>query len=258
MTKFTTLCFAGLLLANASQAQKQEGIITFETKTNLHKSIKFGGDNADQMKAMMPEFRVGKMVLYFNENESIYKAPPAKDEEDEDETKDINSGGNTMRMKFNKPKNEVYVNYKTERKIELNDLFGKKFLVDDSLKSPKWKIESEIKKIAGFDCMKATMRPNAERKNTVVAWFTSEISCPSGPNYSGLPGMILEVNVDDNLQLYIAKNIEFRKLKTDELAAPSGGKKVTKAEFKKIQEDRLKDLGAPAGGSGGKMIIKMN
>jgi GLPGLI family protein len=259
MTKLTTLCISALLLANASQAQKQEGVITYETKMNMHRSIKFGGDNADQMKSMMPEFRVGKMVLYFNENESIYKAPPAKDEDD-NEDQDINSGNGQVRMKFNAPKNEVYINAKTERKIEFNDLFGKKFLIDDSLKTPKWKIEAETKKIAGYDCTKATLAPSGERKNSLEAWFTSEIVNPSGPNFSGLPGMILEIDIDNKLQVYTAKNIEFRKLTSDELKAPTGGKKVTRAEFRKLQEDRLKELGMPAGGGGPgiKMIIKSN
>ncbi len=255
-----TLTFAPLLatilLANIGFAQKQEGVITFESKINMHRTIKFGGDNAEQMKAMMPEYRTSKMVLYFNENESLYKAPEAKEEDDENQ--DINGGGNGVRMKFNTPKNEIYVNTAQSKKIELNDMFGKKFLIEDSLKTPKWKIETDIKKVAGFDCMKATLKTTGEKPQNIVAWFTSDISCASGPNYVGLPGMILEINIDEGLQAYTAQSIDFRKLKSDELKAPSGGKKVSQAEYKKIREDRLKELGMPANGGGGaiKMIIK--
>ena len=208
------------------KAQKQEGIIDFEQKINMHKRI-----TDEAIKAMIPEFRSTQHQLFFNANESVYKLL----EKDEDE--DDSMGGNGVKIKMTMPKNELYRNYTSQKKIDLREMIGKKYLIADTLKTMPWKLGTETKKIKGFECMKATM-VNDETKKNVVAWFTSEIACPSGPeNYGTLPGMILEVNVADGEIVYSATNIAFAKLKPNDLKQPTQGKPTTPEEYQKMIDE---------------------
>ncbi|WP_169584735.1 GLPGLI family protein [Riemerella columbina] len=63
----------------------------------------------------------------------------------------------------------------------------------------EWKIKNEFKNIGLYRAQKAECNFG---KRKWVAWFTQEIPLPYGPyKFSGLPGMILEVN--DELKSYI-------------------------------------------------------
>ncbi|SHJ25544.1 GLPGLI family protein [Cruoricaptor ignavus] len=56
----------------------------------------------------------------------------------------------------------------------------------------EWKIKNEFRNIGPFKVQKAEC--NFGKRNW-IAWFTQEIPFPYGPyKFSGLPGMILEVN----------------------------------------------------------------
>ncbi len=68
----------------------------------------------------------------------------------------------------------------------------------------KWRITSETKKIGDFNCLKATAteelfsRKGHTYDKEIMAWFTTDIPVSFGPqNYSGLPGLVLELIRDD-------------------------------------------------------------
>jgi GLPGLI family protein len=55
---------------------------------------------------------------------------------------------------------------------------------------PRWSIEQEKEKVAGFECQKATTTWRGRRW---VAWFTREVPLPFGPwKLRGLPGLIVK------------------------------------------------------------------
>lgn len=238
--------------------QQTEGMVAYDQKINMHKRIQ---DEA--MKAMVPEFRTNKMQLAFRGSESLFKAAEQPNEESE------NSDGNgaTVRIVMKAPQNEAYRNYDTQKSIELRELAGQKFLVEDTLRRNPWKLTGESKKIQGYDCMQATYinkannqpnaaQPSAAQPNAgqpIVAWFAEAIPVPIGPaNFGGLPGLILEVNINDGDIVYSVSKIEFKKLSNSDLKTPSGGKKITDAEFNKKRDDFMKEMG----GQGGIRIIR--
>src|SRR6188474_1095115 len=69
-----------ILLATAQVVfgQANEGMITYETKLNMHRTLP---KEREEMKKMIPEFRVSQQQLFFNANESLYK--PVEEDEDE-------------------------------------------------------------------------------------------------------------------------------------------------------------------------------
>ncbi|WP_435353952.1 GLPGLI family protein [Emticicia sp. SJ17W-69] len=249
IAKVTFGTLLALIYSQFSFAQSQEGVIEFEFKVNMHKSITM--DN-EQMKSMIPEFRTSKNRLFFKPNASFYT-----NVEEEDQEINTTSGGANVQMKFNRPQQDIYRNFDNTQYTMLTDFAGKKFRVEDSLKTMAWKFVDETKKIAGYDCKKATYH-NDETKQDIVAWFTDALVCSSGPqNYWGLPGMILGVDINDGLQMITAQKVTLTDVSKD-LKVPTGGKKVTAKEFKKIRDDYMKEMGIKDGGPGGARIIIRN
>ena len=205
-------------------AQKNEGVIVFEEKVNMHKMIK-----DDAMKAMVPEFRSSKMELYFRGDECLYKAV---EEDDEQET-----GGGGMRMVMRRPQSEIYRNFGTEKRVEQREAMGKKYLIMDSLKIIAWKLTSDAKKILNYDCTKATYN-DTTRKQNITAWFTDAIELTAGPNrFSSLPGMILAVEINDGEMMWTATKLEFKKIKDEDIKAPTKGELIKEEDFRKKMEE---------------------
>ena len=240
MKKFTLFCLT--ILSVSAFAQQLEGVVYYNQKMDMHRRMT---TQSAEIKAMIPQFRSSEMVLSFTTFQSLYKPVP-KEEEDEPEAV------NGVRIKIQTPQNETYKNFNVAEKTELKTFFGKKFLVEDTLRQLPWKLTDARKKILGYDCTKATCT-NAQKQN-IVGWFAETIGCPSGPDaYDGLPGLLLEIDVNEGESTFTATKIELRKLKDGELTVSSGGKKTTAAEFKKIVDERMKEMGG-SGGSGFKII----
>ena len=151
--------------------------------------------------------------------------------------------------------NKLFKDLEKNQLIQKEEFFGKTFLISGDIDKYDWKLSGEQKKILGFNCQKAT---GSKDEKKYVVWFTPEIPVSSGPNAFGqLPGMILEVNVDDGQRQYLAEKVEFKKLEKGVIKAPKKGKKVSAEKFKKIVEEKMKEMEAEMGGSGGGIQIKI-
>lgn len=221
-------------------AQHLEGTIIYEMKINLHRNLP---PEREAMKSMIPEFMTQKMQLAFNENESVYKPI----EEDDDDLS-AGGGGNRM-MRFMRNMGVTYLNFQTQQWLELREFMGKKFLISDTLRVRSWKFEDQEKTINGYVCKKATMEDEfMNRKVQVVAWYAEQLLAPVGPDrFHSLPGTVLEVNVDDDFVVFKPLSISTKSPDKSELKAPAEGKKVTRAEFRKIVEERMREMGAQGG-----------
>ncbi len=240
-TILSVLVFLGYL--GNTIAQQNEGIVLYDQKVNMHRRLP-----DESMKAMVPEFRTNKMQLAIRGGESLFK-PMVVNDVNEEAT---DAGGNTVRMVIRVPQNEIYRNFDQKKMVELRELAGQKFLIQDELRQTPWKFTGESKKVSGYDCLQATFT-NPERKQTVVAWFTEAIPASAGPaGYGGLPGLILELDINEGETIYAATNLNFKKLDNSDMKLPSGGKKVSEAEFDKIRDDYMKE----AGSGGGMRIIR--
>jgi GLPGLI family protein len=147
--------------------------------------------------------------------------------------------------------------------VNKKELFGKIFLVKDSLKPSKWVMTGESKKIGIYNALKATITKEVEervmsfgrprpgeapaepemrtREVVMTAWFTPEIPVSTGPSmYGGLPGLILEIN-DDRTTMLCTKVIINPKEKI-KIKEPSKGKQVTSLEYEKIAKDKQEEM----------------
>jgi GLPGLI family protein len=241
---FLSLLSINSVLIFAQTAATTEGVITFEEKINMHRRLQ-----DEQMKAMVPEFRSSNMMFYFKGEECLYK--PDENEEDEETNGD---GGGRM-MRFRRPNGETYRNLATNQQISTSEWAGKKYLIEDSLRQRAWKIGTETKKVAGYECTKATFKDTA-RKMEVTVWFTMDLPLSAGPQtYGSLPGLILEADANNGEFVTTAKKIEFKKIKDKDIAAPTKGEKITQAELNKKREEWMKANGG-RGGRNGQVIIR--
>jgi GLPGLI family protein len=215
-------------------AQNNEGIILFEEKVNVHRSLP---PEAEDMKAMIPEFRIHQSELLFNATESLYR----NIEEEEEEEDDPGEGG--MVMKIQRPEVIFYRDFAAKRKTDFREFMGKNYLIVDTLAGGNWKVTAETKKVLDYDCMKATTTDTV-RKREITAWFTADLALSAGPQAFGqLPGTILEIDINNGEIVLAAKKVEFKKLKKGDIAAPTKGEKTTEAEFQKKVADFLRENG---------------
>ena len=231
-----------LLAIRVAFGQTQEGVITYEINVNQHRTL--SADRQD-MKAMVPEFRIFKQQLFFNPEESLYK--PLMEDDDEEET---NNQGGPVRMVF-RQRSEVYCHPGSGRLLSLLDFMGKDYLIEDTVKMAPWKFGSETKTIIGYECKQA-FYTDEERKQTITAWYTDKLRPFLGPDRTNtLPGAILAVDINSGERVTLAKKIELRPLKKNELKIPSKGEKTTQAEFRKMVEEQMKNRGG-----GNRLIIR--
>lgn len=244
------LVFLGVLVSIAAAhvvfAQPVEGVITYEIKVNLHRRLQAGQEG---MKAMIPEFRTTKQQLFFNATESLYK-PLIEEEEDE---VSASGGGAQIRMRI--PNEEIYINPSSTEFLTKREFLGKDYLIMDTLKISPWKLGTETKEIQGYPCKQAyyTDESQPDRKMEITAWYADQLRGMLGPDRFGtLPGAVLAIDVNNGERVIVARMIELRLLKKSEMKIPSSGQKTTQAEFRKMMEERMKQMG----GGNGRMIIR--
>lgn len=267
---------AGFASVSLLHAQMKAGTIVYDQKINMHRNIQ-----DEQMKAMMPEFRTAKYQLEFSDSVSLYKLIP------EDEAPDpFAGGGGARRMVFTMggAGSETYKNFSQMKSIQSSELGGKNFLIVDSIRQQPWKLGDETKTILGHICHKATRKiiqpaqrrmvfggpgaPPADTAKTarpgavpagkeveVVAWYADDIVSPAGPeSYGQLPGVILQLDVDNGATVYTATDIK-KTVDQKSLKEPKKGKVVTQQEYVKMMMDLMGNGGGIPMGGGGVMRI---
>lgn len=264
------LWIAALLLTNAATAQVKEGKVVYERKMNMHKDLP---PEAEQFKAMMPEFQTSKMELLYNGTQSLFHPLPA-DEEDQMPQAGDGGGGRRMMFRMGGADAETFRDYDKELIVESRELGPKKYIIDDTLKGLKWKLEEDTMTIAGYLCHKATttqeapvrrmrMQRGADTANTaaapkpqqqpVVAWYTEQLETQAGPdNFFGLPGLILKIDVNNGTLVYTPLSVEALGKAT--VKEPTSGKKITRSEYRKMMEEQFRNMRGPGGPGGGREI----
>ena len=75
----------------------------------------------------------------------------------------------------------------------------------------------------------------------VTAWFTPQIPVKNGPGeYAGLPGLILEMNIDRTTIL--CSKIVLNPKEADPIEAPDKGKEVSREEYNKIIKAKMDEM----------------
>lgn len=222
--------------ANIATAQNSEGVILYEITSNLHRRIP---KEREQMKSMIPEFRTEKAQLFFNATESSFKTV----EEDTEEQMASTPQGGGMQIRMRTPKSDIYLDNNTQERTAVQESMGKEYLVSDTLKIAPWKFGTETKTIMGYECKQAfyTDESRPDRKEEITAWYTDQIRPFLGPDrFHSLPGTILAIDVNNAERVVVARQIDLRPLKKNELRKPTKGEPVSQAGYRKIVDEQMK------------------
>lgn len=197
--------------------------IEFERKTNNWKQYEGDGDNAwiDQLKKSVPQYSLHYFDFSFDGTKSIYK--PGK--ESPTPTSAFFRDGPAY-------ENVVYNDYAANMFTTNKQVFENNYLIHDTLSKIKWKITSETRMIAGFNCRRAeTILMDSVY---IVAFYTEEIMVSGGPEgFNGLPGMILGVAMPRTAVTWFATKVELTTVKETDFKIPTKGKKTTVASLNK-------------------------
>ena len=252
---------------------QMSGQAFYESKTTLDMDNFGRREMSEEMKrqilARMKNYLEKTYILSFNGNESIYK---------EEEVLETETGFRGMGMMMSSfTAGDQYKNLKTSELLEEREFFGKQFLISDSIAQLKWELTKESKQIGQYLAIKATAvkpvdpndfsmmrrrrnRDNEEEKKAdstkvqdpfdeieipkevvVTAWFTPQIPIQNGPGeYGGLPGLILELNVDRTTLL--CSKIVMNPKETMDIQKPSKGKEVSREEFNRIVKEKTEEM----------------
>ena len=254
-----------LLFISQLQAQQKEGKVIYERTMQIQIRI---ADN-EQVQQMLPKSRTDKFELNFGNNHSILKHI------DEDESNDeMGGGGVQIRMMAPGMDDITYCDLEKANRIEQREMFGKKFIVSNSIRKLVWKLSDDTKNILGYVCRKATTQRfgkrttmnidngKMERKeindtSNIVAWFTTDIPVSAGPEVPGqLPGLILALDMNDGRMVYVASSVS---PKTDltVIKEPSKGKKVTPDEFAAERNKMMEEMQKNNQGGNGNRVIRI-
>lgn len=246
----------GILLLSLSfsfilKAQTVSGTAFYKSQQNVEVSLDSGmaPEQAAMIKQMMQEQMSNDYELTFNNHQSFFKQKEKLDQPSQNESIQI--------MVITPGGNELYKNLKENRYTSERELFGKLFLVQDTMPKIDWVLTGETKQIGQYTCYKATytrmsrggFKMDSENGESLIqpkeivttAWYTPQIPISDGPEmYYGLPGLILEVIDGDRVLicLKIVLNPEEEVL----ISKPKKGKKVSSAEYEALMEEKLQEM----------------
>ena len=255
ITLLTAIVFSCTLFA-----QNFQGKATYKSKRKVDIKLDSTRANAEMQSKMMEMLKKQfekTYTLNFNSSESIYK---------ENEKLGKPQGPNNMEMvMINTGGSDIlYKSIKENRFTNQNDVFGKIFLIKDTLEKLGWKLEKETRNIGAYTCYKATLKrevkdiensinfnknnDSKEKKEvskmkeiTITAWYTLEIPVSNGPGtFHGLPGLILAVN--DGTETIVCSKIVLNPKNKADFSEPKKGKVVSQEKFESILEKKIKEM----------------
>jgi len=239
-----TLLILSFGFSISAQMPGKSGEVSYEETIKLN----FNLDRIPaEMRDRMPKERKSKKILYFNESASSYQ--PSKEI-----AEDVIPGegrGRGMRFMMSSPDDKVYFDFEENLQIEQKEFMTRIFLIEGEPEKDSWKLTGKQKMILNYPCMEALQ---LTEKDTISAWFAPSIPVPGGPaNYVNLPGLVLEVNINNGSRTVIAKTVDLKPIDKELISKPKKGKNVSREEFRTIVEEKTKEMGGEM--RGGRMMI---
>lgn len=265
-----------LLAYYLTSAQEFRGTATYEVKLNVsvpkadNSGKELPPDIQAAMAAQLMKASLKTYTLDFDKSASLYL---------QEERLDVPQPQSQVQVQINSiGDGKLYRNLREKVLLQETELFGKEFLVTDTLKKPEWQLGAETKKIGDYLCHKATMtiKPPKVKEDlkqqsspgimimepkemVITAWYTTEIPVAHGPaDYWGLPGLILEAG--DGHRSILCSKVVLNPANAKEIVKPSKGKKINRDEFQKLAIDKAIEMqqmnNRENGGNGGMRIIR--
>jgi len=239
-TFFQCVVFTFVLLS-AVQSTAQNitgGTVTYQAITRYDFQTlfaPFAQEYPDWVNSIPTESE-GQVTLAFTQNAALYDTRPDEQVLPK-KLRDAQAKAAFMQGPSTELK-KLYLDLDKNELVRQVEFMGRLFLVSDTMAPKPWKLINKMTKILDYTCMGAEMQQDG---TSVLAYFTSEIPVPAGPDeYFGLPGLVLAVEVD-GATAFLAQSVELTPAAEDAVAKPEDGKKVTQLEFERIVAEKTKE-----------------
>lgn len=203
------------------------GKIEYEIKRNNRRMYADADSRSSSFYSALPEFDVTYRELLFAWNRWVYQpgriAPTASRYISE---------------------SSAYIDLDTKETVAKKRFIDDYFVFADSLQPIKWKIENEMRKIAGWECRKAVGR--IQDSVYVVAFYCPEIVTQGGPEFfTGLPGMILGLAIPRLYTTWFATKVEIASIDESKIVPPTvkKSKQYGKKELAELLLKKYKEAG---------------
>jgi len=247
----TLVIMTVMAIPSLAFSQNEEGKVIYEEKTKM--DLKLLNSENEEVKSMIPQTTSAFKQLLFTAKESLYENYENLEKEDNNQLNFTTSEGGQVKIKMQQPNNEVYKDLEKQMLTDKREFMGKDFIIKEPFREFQWKLTGETKKILDFTVQKATLEDTA---GVVEAWFTPEIPVSVGPlDFGNLPGLILELRLDNGKRVITATKIDLTAPDEKELVAPKKGRLVTRSEFDLIVKEKMKEMKEMYGGKGDKTMI---
>jgi len=259
-----------VLLSFNISAQSFNGKAIYQSKRVVDVKLDskgMGGAQKDKIQEMLKRQFEKVYELHFNKTTSLYyeqeklQTPAPKV-----------SGGMQIMIAGGGVGNKLYKDTKEERYVDMRDMMGKLFLIEDGLEKLDWTLEKETKKIGNYTCFKAVTTEEYEDRDfktdsvtlktrKIIAWYTPEIPVSHGPEkLYGLPGLILEVAKDK--QMLLCTKLVLNPSDAVFIKQPRKGKKVSQEKYDAISDKKSKEMmkrfrGSRKKGKGNQITIEV-
>jgi GLPGLI family protein len=261
------------LVCNFISAQGFQGQATYMSKRTM-KNTSFessgnGGISTEMQKQIQEQLSKAMertYILDFTATESNYRL------QQELEAPKAQSNGMSISFKMSGDDTVLYKNSKSKIYKQEEEFYnGKTMLITDSLPKYEWKIQTDVKKIGGYDCYKAIaiikvspkqiaayealkLKQSKQKKKPlfpaempkdieIVAWFTNAIPVSHGPGkFWGLPGLIIELVEEETT--YLCSKIVLNPKEKKAIEVPNKGKVISQEAFDEAEKkyyDKMAD-----------------
>lgn len=266
-------------------AQDVKGIATYQTKTTVDMS-RFSRDGEQmseqrkkQIMERMKNFLEKEFTLTFTKNESFYK--------EEEKLATPGQGGGRGGFGGGFTQGGIYKNTAQNDYAQENNMFGKVFLIKDTINNLQWELVKESKMIGQYPVFKAVATRNIEQNlfsrlgrrgggrdaqnekesdtlktastedkvvevpepktETITAWYTPMIPASHGPDQFG--GLPgLILELNTKDTTILCTKVVLNPKEEITIEAPEKGKKVTREEYQKIVDEKAKEMSERFGG----------
>ncbi|NID10963.1 GLPGLI family protein [Fibrivirga algicola] len=213
MTKLLKPILFALLLVTGQLAQAQanqtEGVVVYTRRTfwpKITARMTYLSQEQKDRAANTWKNEEGskeKMKLSFTPNTSLYGYASESGESED--------GRYTWRNR----ELAFFRDFANEKQVDIEEMLGKVYVIEDSLRIPSWKIGNQVREIAGHMCINATTT-DPVKDQVLTAWFAQDIPVSAGPErICGLPGLILELDINNGDVIIETASITFKPVAAD-------------------------------------------
>ncbi len=199
MKKILILLISAVLFVNFIIAQNTSGKIIYTVKHDWIKKISTV-DYMDKSQRERYEYVWGNRSEYETKGVLFYNSKSYRYE-------DLNENNNFNGHSQRSDEYFIFRNLEDNTTYDVMRTLDKLYLIEDSIQYPNWKVLNDLKEVAGHICMNASYYDEL-KENNVLAWFALDWPGNFGPErFGGLPGVILEIDINNGAQVITATDI---------------------------------------------------